>query len=73
MIAATILTEKMGKMQAAQHLGVTIATLYRYPGFGAVPDSLKELVPKMISRDDITKLYLAVPNIRRAKNIATKI
>ncbi len=72
-LAATILTEKMGKTQAARHLGITLATLYKYLGYVAVPDSLKELVPKIISRDDITKLYLAVPNTDRAKNISIKI
>ncbi len=42
-------------------------------GFNSVPDSLRDLVPKIISREDITKLYLAIPNIVRAKNIANKI
>ena len=72
-VAATILAEKMGKAEAAQRLGVTRVTLYRYLGFMAVPENLKELVPKVISRDDITKLYLAVPNTKRAKGIAVKI
>ncbi len=72
-IAATILTEKMGKVDAARHLGITLATLYKYLGYMAVPDSLKELVPQIISRDDITKLYLAMPNICRAKSISIKI
>ncbi len=71
--AATLLAEKMGKQAAARYLGITIATLYRYLGFAAVPDVLKELVPKTISRDDITKLYLAINNTKRAGNIAVKI
>ncbi len=72
-IAANYLTEKMGKSKAVQYLGVTRATLYKYLGFNSVPDSLRDLVPKIISREDITKLYLAMPNIVRAKNIANKI
>lgn len=71
--AAIILTEKMGKADAARHLGITRITLNRYLGFAGVPDRLKELVPKTISREDVTKLYLAVPNVKRATDMAVKI
>ncbi len=71
--AAKILAEKIGKRDAAKYLGVTIVTLYRYLGFDAVPELLKELVPSVISRDDITKIFLAVSNVNSAKNIAEKL
>lgn len=72
-VAARLLTEKLGKAKAAAHLGITRATLYKYLGFDAVPDTLKLLVPSVISRDHMTRLFLAVSNIKRTKSIAIKI
>ncbi len=71
--AATILTERMGKLKAAKHLGITYFTLNKYLGFAGVPDRIKDLVPRTISRDEATKLYQAVPNIAKATRIAERI
>ncbi len=71
--ACVFLTESVGKGKAAKSLGISSQTLKKYLGFQAVPDRLKEYVPKHISRDDATKLYQIVPNISKAVNIAEKI
>lgn len=70
--ACVFLTESVGKNKAAQSLGISQQTLKKYLGFAAVPDRLKEYVPK-ISRDDATKLYRIIPNISKAVQIAEKI
>ena len=45
----------------------------KYLGFAAVPDKLKQFVPKELSRDDCTKLYQSIPNVSKAVKIAEKI
>jgi len=67
------LTEQMGKSAAAKSMGMSLQTLNKYLGFSAVPDRLKSLVPSMISRDDMTKLYQIIPNITKAEKIAERI
>jgi len=49
------------------------STLNKYLGFAGVPDRLKTLVPKQISRDEMTKLYLVIPNIKKAEKIVEGI
>ncbi|WP_316504323.1 ParB/RepB/Spo0J family partition protein [Nitrosopumilus sp.] len=71
--ACVFLTESIGKAKAAQSLGISQQTLKKYLGFAAVPDSLKIYVPKELSRDDVTKLYQAIPNVSKAVQIAEKI
>jgi len=71
--AYVFLTESVGKSKAAQSLGISSQTLKKYLGFAAVPDKLKEYVPKELSRDDAIKLYQIVPNISKAIRIAEKI
>jgi len=71
--ASVFLTESVGKNKAAQSLGISQQTLRKYLGFAAVPDKLKEYVPKHISRDDATRLYQTVPNISKAVQIAERI
>ena len=71
--ACTFLTQSVGKGKAAQSLGISQQTLKKYLGFAAVPDKLKEYVPKLLSRDDATRLYQAIPNISKALRIADKI
>lgn len=71
--ACKFLTEQIGKSAAARSMGMSIPTLKKYLGFAGVPDNLKSLVPKMISRDEITKLYFVVPNITKAQKIVQKI
>jgi len=71
--ACVFLTESIGKVKAAKSLGISSITLKKYLGFAAVPEKLKQMVPKEISRDDATKLYQSIPNISKALNIAAEI
>ena len=72
-VACVFLTESVGKGRAAKSLGISSQTLKKYLGFEAVPDRLKEYVPKHISRDDATRLYQIIPNITKTINVAEKI
>jgi len=71
--ACVFLTESVGKNKAAQSLGISQQTLKKYLGFAAVPDRLKEYVPKKLSRDDATKLSQIIPNASQAVRVAEKI
>ncbi|WP_420546156.1 ParB/RepB/Spo0J family partition protein [Nitrosopumilus sp.] len=71
--ACVFLAESVGKAKAAQSLGISQQTLRKYLGFAAVPDRLKQYVPKELSRDDITKLYQIIPSLSKAARIAEKI
>ena len=71
--ACVFLTESIGKSKAAQSLGISQQTLKKYLGFAAVPDRLKEYVPKDLSRDDAVRLYQTIPNISKVIRIAEKI
>ena len=59
--------------KAARTLGMSIATFKKLHGFAGVPEKLKNLVPKLISRDDATKLHIALPNINKAILVANRI
>lgn len=71
--ACKFLTEQVGKSGAAKSMGMAPKTLNLYLGFAAVPDRLKSMVPSLISRDEMTKLYQIIPNISKAEKIADKI
>lgn len=71
--ACVFLAESIGKGKAARSLGISQQTLKKYLGFAAVPDKLKQYVPKKLSRDDATKLYQTISNISKAVRIAEKI
>lgn len=71
--ACSFLAERMGKAKASQALGMSISTFKKYHGFAGVPNQLKNMVPKKISRDQATKLYLVVPNLTKALKIAEKM
>lgn len=71
--ACRFLTEQVGKSKAARSMGMSIPTLNKYLGFAGVPDRLQNLVPRFVSRDEMTKLYLAVPNTKKAEKIVEKI
>ena len=71
--ACVFLVESIGKTKAAKSLGISSVTLKKYLGFAAVPDKLKQFVPKELSRDDCTKLYQIIPNISKTVKIAEKI
>ena len=71
--ACVFLSESVGKSKAAKSLGISSVTLKKYLGFAAVPDKLKQFVPKELSRDDCTKLYQSIPNVSKAVRIAERI
>ena len=71
--ACAFLSESVGKSKAARSLGISLQTLKKYLGFAAVPDKLRQFVPKELSRDDCVKLYHVVPNISKAVKIVEKI
>lgn len=59
--------------KAARVLGMSLPTFKKLHGFAGVPEKLKALVPKTISRDEATKLHVAVPNTNKAVLIAGRI
>lgn len=65
--------ELNSQAKAAKTLGMSIATFKKLHGFAGVPEKLKVLVPRTISRDEATKLHVAVPNTKKAVLIANKI
>jgi len=71
--ACAFLAQQMGKSKAAQSLGLSMSTFQKYHGFAGVPEKLKELVPKTISRDDATKLHQIIPDVSKAVKIAQQI
>jgi len=54
-------------------LGIKPITLRQYIGFVAVPDSVKELIPKIISKSDAIRLCKVVTNVPKALDLAYKI
>jgi len=71
--ACKYLTEQVGKSAAAKSMGMSPKTLNKYLGFAGVPDKLKLLVPSLISRDEMTRLYSLVANTAKAEKIVHKI
>ena len=71
--ACVFLTESVGKGKAAQSLGISSQTLRKYLGFAAVPEKLRQFVPKELSRDDCTRLYQIISNVPKAVRVAEKI
>jgi len=71
--ACSFLAEQMGPSTAAKSLGMSISTFKKYHGFAGVPEQLKELVPKKISRDQATKIHVIEQNISNALKIAFRI
>jgi len=71
--ACAFLAEQMGKSKAAQSLGLSMSTFKKFHGFAGVPDKLKELVPKIISRDSATKLYQIISDVSKAVKIAQQM
>ena len=67
------LAESVGLSKAAKSLGISSQTLRKYLGFAAVPEKLRQFVPKELSRDDCVKLYGIIPNISKIIRIVEKI
>ncbi len=59
--------------KAAKTLGMSLPTFKKLHGFAGVPERLKELVPKTISRDEATRLHVAMPNTKKAVLVANRI
>lgn len=71
--ACIFLAGQVGKTEAAKKLGMSMQTFKKYHGFAGVPEGLKELVPKTITRDEATKLYQIIPAVSKAVKIANNI
>lgn len=71
--ACVFLSESIGASKAAKSLGISQQTLRKYLGFAAVPEKLRQFVPKELSRDDCIKLYRSVPNVPAALRVAQRI
>ena len=71
--ACMFLVSSVGKSKAARSLGISSVTLKKYLGFAAVPEKLRQFVPKELSRDDCTKLYQIISNVSKAVRIAERI
>ena len=67
------LVEKLGKQDAAKVLGINSVTLREYLGFGMVPDKIKEMVPKTLSKRDAIRICKVVPVEFKATEIVKKI
>ncbi len=71
--ACVFLSESIGSSKAAKSLGISQQTMRKYLGFAAVPEKLRQFVPKELSRDDCIKLYRSVPNVPAALRVAQRI
>ena len=71
--ACKFLAEEIGKSKAAQSLGMSMVTFKKFHGFAGVPEKLKELVPKKISRDEATKLHIIIPNLTKSLKMVERI
>lgn len=67
------LAQKMGKANAAKSLGISMATLREYLGFGAVPDKIKEMVPKVISKKDAVRICKIISAESKVLDIIERI
>ena len=71
--ACVFLAEQMGKGKAAKMLGMSATTFRKYHGFAGVPDVLKALVPRELSRDEAVTLFKIYPNTTNALKIFNRI
>ena len=72
-LACAFLADKKGKSKAAQSLGISKIMFKKYHGFAGVPEALKSMVPKIITRDEATKIYQYVPNLKKAIQVAERV
>ena len=72
--SCVFLADKMGtQAKAARTLGMSVPTFKKLHGFAGVPEKLKDLVPGTISRDEATRLHIAVPSTTKAVELAHRI
>ncbi len=72
-LACEFLADKKGKSKAAQSLGISKIMFKKYHGFAGVPEVLKSMVPKIITRDEATKIYQYAPNLKKSIQIAERV
>ena len=71
--AVRFVVQQKGKKQASKMLGMSMRTIERHIGFDAVPDSIKALVPKSLSRDHSIKLCRYTKSAANALDTANLI
>ena len=67
------LVKKLGKQETAKALGIDSRTLRQYLGFDAVPDTIKSMTPKLVSKSNAIKICQIIPSESRALEIIDKI
>lgn len=71
--ACIFLAKEVGKSEADRKLGISMPTFKKLHGFAGVPERIKDLVPRELSRDEATRLYQAVPSVPRALRVAANM
>ncbi len=71
--SCVFLAEKLGATAAARALGINRRTFREYLGYGAVPDKIRELVPKTISRRDAIRICRVVAAPSDALDVIERI
>ena len=66
------LAEKMGRAKAAKALGINPDTLREYLGFDGIPDEVKEMVPKSVSRRDAVRICRVISQPQKAAEFVKK-
>ncbi len=59
--------------KAATALGISQQTLRSYSGFNSVPEKLQQLVPDVLSRNEVLRLYRIIPKVNEAIDIAMRV
>ncbi len=71
--ACQFLVEKLGNAEASKVLGIKPQTIREYLGFAAVPDGIKQMVPKSLSKRDAIRICKIITSPSKATDIITKI
>lgn len=71
--SCSFLAEKMGVAKGARSLGISSKTFKKYVGFAALPEKIKNLVPRTISGSVAIRLNQIIPNVPKAIKIAERI
>ncbi len=71
--SCSFLVEKMGVAKGARSLGISSKTFKKYVGFAALPEKIKNLVPRTISGSIAIRLNQIIPNVPKAIKIAERI
>lgn len=72
--SCVFLADRVGtQAKAARTLGMSVPTFKKLHGFAGVPEKLKDLVPGTVSRDEATRLHVALPSTKKAVEVATRI